>query len=139
LIKNAYSSISIINLQETKIQVSCTPDSNIEIDGFHMFRLDRDLDNFNEKGGGGLITYVNKEWAPNKPKVLSQISLPNAEILIILCRPLHLPSKYKCIININVYLRPQRKKTVTEKNNTTTASISYQKISFCIHYIDRRC
>lgn len=77
LINNVWSNISIINLQETKLKAE-TSTSTIDLTEFHTLRLDRDLTNFKENGGGGLLTYINKKWCPNKPKLITQISNPDA-------------------------------------------------------------
>jgi len=104
-----WPNISILNLQETKLKES-TSDSTVELNDFHLFRLDRDLTNFEETRGGGLIMYINKKWCHNKSKLLFTISNCDAEIISIVCRQKHLPNIYTCIINLNIYFRPQRNK-----------------------------
>lgn len=105
--------VSIINIQETKLKHD-TSSGIIEIDGFHLLRLDRNLANFDDMGGGGLLTYVSKKWCPQRPKIIEAISCPDVELLSVVCRPMYLPSRYRCIISINLYMRPQRNKTKTE-------------------------
>lgn len=94
---------------------------------FYLFRLDRDISNFTENNGGGLITYVNKSWCPNKPKLLSQLSEPDIELLSILCRPRFLNNNYHCVIIFNIYLRPQSNKSVSQKLLRNLLINSYKK------------
>lgn len=121
----SHTNLSIINIQESKLSHK-DPEHMYTIDSYHAFRHDRDLTNFNENGGGGLLSYVNKKWSHNKPKVIMKVSNPNIELLAIVCRPKFLPSKYKCVINVNLYCRPQRNKRETEK-----------ELSKCLKFINK--
>lgn len=105
--------LTFIALQETKVQ-SCdkvwlneTPqhvmaDEALNLDNFYMFRHDRQF----AANGGGLITYVSKQWTTSKPKVYETISTPDIELLAISIRPRFLPSGITNITIVNVYTRP---------------------------------
>lgn len=105
----------------------------ISITDFHIVRNDRNLENFHNldiAGGGGVITYINKNWCKNCPTIFKAVSLPDAEILVIVARPLFLPNKFKSIVNINIYLRPQRKKIQSDKIIRETLQDIYKKHPF---------
>ncbi|KAJ8046618.1 hypothetical protein HOLleu_05358 [Holothuria leucospilota] len=67
-----------------------------------MFCYDRQF----SANGGGLITYVVKNWSVCHPKVCCTISNQNIELLAIRARPRYLPSEISNITIINVYTRP---------------------------------
>jgi len=111
---SSYSTFSIINIQESKLKKEQLS-GPFEIKDFHFIRLDRDIEVFSENGGGGLVSYINKKWCHNAPHVISTISHPDIELLAFICRPFYLPSGYRCVINVNIYLRPQRNKQSSNK------------------------
>lgn len=122
----SYPHISIVNIQETKLKTT-DPDNIYVFNKFHLIRQDRDISQFSENGGGGLISYVNIEWSKNTPKIFINISDPNIEMLAILCRPNFLPSQFTCIINVNIYIRPQSHKLTANKTLSRFIKNCYKK------------
>ncbi|PIK48508.1 hypothetical protein BSL78_14610 [Apostichopus japonicus] len=106
--------LCFIALQETKIQkYGCqswndeipqhlVTDEALQLENFYMFRYDREY----SANGGGLITYVSKEWAICRPKVSVTLSTPDIELLAVSARPRFLPSGASSIIIVNIYTRP---------------------------------
>ncbi|KAJ8050728.1 hypothetical protein HOLleu_04038 [Holothuria leucospilota] len=105
--------VCFIALQETKIQNygswnDCSiaqllvTDEALQLEQFYMFRLDREF----SANGGGLITYISKEWSICCPKVCLTLSMPDIELLSVSARPRFLPnpkkSKEVVFENINV-------------------------------------
>ena len=77
-------------------------DSAVEIEGFHLFRMDRTEDSSKQKGGG-VYAYINSNWCNNSTVKLSTCS-ENLELLSLVCRPYYLPREISCIVLIVVYI-----------------------------------
>ncbi|PIK46432.1 hypothetical protein BSL78_16679 [Apostichopus japonicus] len=85
-----------------KIPRHLVTDEALQLENFYMFRYDREY----SANGGGLITYVSKEWAICRPKVSVTLSTPDIELLAVSARPRFLPSGASSIIIVNIYTRP---------------------------------
>ena len=75
----------------------------VELDGFSTVRLDRDLEITNKKCGGGLIMFVNNNWATNVT-VREKIVTPDCEILSVSFRPHYLPREFTQVSVILAYV-----------------------------------
>ena len=71
---------------ETHLSLSI-PDGVVELEGFTMFRVDRDFEAVNKSHGGGLLFFVNDRWSLDVTVILQHCST-SIESLFILCRPL---------------------------------------------------
>ncbi|TWW53951.1 putative RNA-directed DNA polymerase from transposon BS [Takifugu flavidus] len=67
-----------------------TPDSALLLEGFQLFRADRDLALSGERAGGGVCFYINSDWCTDVT-VISQHCSPAVEYLFINCRPFYSP------------------------------------------------
>ena len=104
--------LCFIALQETKIQnygswsddfaQHLVTDEALQLEDFYMFRLDREF----TANGGGLITYISKEWSICSPKLCLTLSTPDIELLSVSARPRFLPSSISNIVIVNMYTRP---------------------------------
>ncbi|KAJ8045862.1 hypothetical protein HOLleu_08966 [Holothuria leucospilota] len=75
-----------------------------------MFRLDREF----SANGGGLITYISKEWSICCLKVCLTLSMPDIELLSVSARPRFLPSSTSNIVIVNIYTRPSSNFSVAD-------------------------
>lgn len=114
--------LCFIALQETKLQnfekewdnefpQHRVTDDALNIDGYYLFRLDRQF----SANGGGLITYIAKNWSISNPKICCSISTPDIELIAVRSRPRFLPSDISNITLINVYIRPTSNVSIADK------------------------
>lgn len=75
----------------------------IELAGHHIHRADRTADGSGKTRGGGLCIYINQAWCTNSIITESHCS-PNAEFLIVKCRPFYLPRELASAIVTAVYI-----------------------------------
>ncbi|PIK49294.1 hypothetical protein BSL78_13809 [Apostichopus japonicus] len=91
--------LCFIALQETKLQTvgnkwegenvqHQVADEALQMQNFHMFRQDRGF----TANGGGLMTYISKDWSINTPKVCFTLSTPDIELIAVRAHPRFLPS-----------------------------------------------
>ncbi|PIK56555.1 hypothetical protein BSL78_06523 [Apostichopus japonicus] len=110
--------LCFIALQETKLQTvgnkwegenvqHQVADEALQLQNFHMFRQDRGF----TANGGGLMTYISKEWSIKAPKVCFTFSTPDIELLAV--RDRFLPSDISNMTIVNVYTRPSANFTVS--------------------------
>ena len=78
------------------------PDSHVELEGFHIVRLDRTIESGKQRRGG-LYIYINSLWCKNVT-VKSTSCDHLVEILVISCRPFYLPRELTCLQFIRVYI-----------------------------------
>ena len=95
---------NVMFFTETWLNNSC-PDNAIELAGRHTHRADRLADDSGKTRGGGLCIYINNAWCMNSTTTESHCS-PNAEFLMVKCRPYYLPRELTSIILTAVYIPP---------------------------------
>lgn len=86
---HAYKNASAIAITETWLSDKIA-DSHISIDGFNLFRADRDTNTTNKSCGGGCLWLIKKEWCTNTT-VHRRFLSSDLELLHIKCRPHYLP------------------------------------------------
>ena len=74
-----------------------------DLDGFTTVRLDRCKQQTGKEQGGGLIVYVNKDWATNIT-VRETVNTPDYEILSVSFRPHYLPREFTQVSVILAYV-----------------------------------
>ena len=90
---------------------------NIELAGFSMHWQNRNATS-GKTMGGGLCLFVNKSWcAMSKIKEVLRYCSPEAESLMISCRPHYLPREFSSILFVAVYLPPQNEAGTTTALN----------------------
>ena len=95
-----------------------TPNSEVNIDGFRLYRGDRTL-NSNKTRGGGVCLYVNECWAhPNNTTVTNTLCTPDIEVLTVNTRPYYLPREFTNVVFNVVYIPPQATKSTAEETLT---------------------
>ncbi|XP_056882173.1 uncharacterized protein LOC130522140 [Takifugu flavidus] len=82
-----------------------TPDSALLLEGFQLFRADRDLALSGKRAGGGVCFYINSDWCTDVT-VISQHCSPALEYLFINCRPFYSPREFASFILASVYISP---------------------------------
>ncbi|PIK49572.1 putative RNA-directed DNA polymerase from transposon X-element [Apostichopus japonicus] len=133
--------LCFITLQETKLQSPnkewlneipqhCVPDEALRMANYFMFRHDRQF----SANGGGLITYISKDWAVSYPKVCCSISIPDIELLAVRARPRYLPSDMSNVTIVNVYTRPSSNFSTADKE-LKSAITKLQKKNPRTHFI----
>ncbi|XP_071832278.1 uncharacterized protein [Apostichopus japonicus] len=133
--------LCFITLQETKLQSPnkewlneipqhCVPDEALRMANYFMFRHDRQF----SANGGGLITYISKDWAVSYPKVCCSISIPDIELLAVRARPRYLPSDMSNVTIVNVYTRPSSNFSSADKE-LKSAITKLQKENPRTHFI----
>ena len=78
-------------------------DDKAELEGYEPYRLDRDSKKTDKEIGGGLIVYVNRDWATNVT-VRETINTPDYEILSVSIRPHYLPREFTQVSVILAYV-----------------------------------
>lgn len=74
-----------------------------QLDGYTIIRFDRDKNKTEKAVGGGLLMFVNKQWATNIT-IRETISTKDFEILTVSFRPHYLPREFNQITVILVYV-----------------------------------
>ncbi|TWW55957.1 hypothetical protein D4764_09G0010070 [Takifugu flavidus] len=97
-----------------------TPDSVLLLEGFQLFRADRDLVLSGKRAGGGVCFYINSDWCTDVT-VISQHCSPALEYLFINCRPFYSPREFASFILASVYISPDA--DVREAQRTLTDCI----------------
>ena len=77
-------------------------DKFISLPGYSTVRADRDTNKANKQCGGGLLLYINDNWANNFILVSTHIE-PHLEIMVVKVRPFWLPREIACVLLILVY------------------------------------
>jgi hypothetical protein len=97
---------------------------NIELAGFSMHQQDREATSGNTRGGDMCI-FVNNSWCTMSNIIeVSRYCSPEAEYLMISCRPPYLPIEFTSILFIAVYLPPK-----TDAGTKTALNQLYKAIS----------
>ena len=101
-----FRTCSVMTFTETWLLPS-TSDETVGIDGFKLFRCDRDLDKTVKQKGGGVCTYINTKWCnPKNCHEKYKYSDPNIEMLTISARPYYLPREISHVIMTSLYMPP---------------------------------
>ena len=96
------------------------------VNGFNLYRADRDTASAQKESGGGVCAYVNERWCHgNNVRVTHQSCSPNLEILTLNIRSFYPPREIPLVIMNIVYIPPHA--NVTTANNTLTDLISDQQ------------
>uniref|UniRef100_A0A8C6M681 Reverse transcriptase domain-containing protein n=1 Tax=Nothobranchius furzeri TaxID=105023 RepID=A0A8C6M681_NOTFU len=83
-----------------------TPDSHINMDGFHLIRADRTTES-GKKRGGGLAVFVNDRWCNSGHlSIKERLCCKDIELLAVSMRPYYLPREFTHVIVIAVYVPP---------------------------------
>ena len=77
-------------------------DKFISLPGYSTVRADQDTNKANKQCGGGLLLYINDNWANNFILVSIHIK-PHQEIMMVKVRPFWLPREIACVLLILVY------------------------------------
>ncbi|KAK7929457.1 hypothetical protein WMY93_005852 [Mugilogobius chulae] len=80
------------------------PDAAIELAGRTAYRADRTAES-GKKTGGGLCIYINNSWCTNVA-VMDSLCSPEAELLLLKCRPFYLPREFAVVYICAVYIPP---------------------------------
>ena len=84
-----------------------TPEANVKLEGFHVFREDRNEMQTGKKSGGCVCIYVNSKWChPNNSHSKFTYCDPNVELITITCRPYYLPRGFSNVLVTCVYIPP---------------------------------
>ncbi len=84
-----------------------SPASYTEMDGFSVFRLDRDCEKTGKKTGVGVCLYVNEQWCHSGHiTVKESVCEENIELLAVSCRPYYLPRELSNVIVTVTYIPP---------------------------------
>lgn len=104
-----YRQSSLLCFTETWLTEG-TPDSHVDLDGFTLHRMDRDLSRTVQESGGGVCAFVNERWChPDHATVKERISNENIELLVVSCRPYYLPREISHVLVTVVYIPPYAK------------------------------
>ena len=101
---HAYKNASAIAITETWLSDKIA-DSHISIDGFNLFRADRDTNATNKSCGGGCLWLIKKEWCTNTT-VHRHFLSSDLELLHIKCRPHYLPREINVLNLLAIYIPP---------------------------------
>ena len=83
------------------------PEANVKLEGFHVFREDRNEMQTGKKSGGCVCIYVNSKWChPNNSHPKFTYCDPNVELITITCRPYYLPREFSNVLVTCVYIPP---------------------------------
>ncbi|KAI3351339.1 hypothetical protein L3Q82_005886 [Scortum barcoo] len=86
-----------------------TPDSLVQLDGFHLvIRADRNIRESGKKKEGGIALFVNDRWCnPGHIHVKEQRCTRDIELLAVSIRPYYLPREFSHVIAITTtYIPP---------------------------------
>lgn len=104
-----YRRSNIIFVTESWLSTGKDP----EIYGFETIKLDTDQTKTEKSVGGGLIMFVNKQWATNYT-VREKIITPDFEILSVSFRPHYLPREFTQVSIILTYVPGPDNNTAAE-------------------------
>ena len=104
----AYKNASAIALTETWLN-DTIDDNHISIDGFDLYRADRDPSTCNKSRGGGCLWLIRKSWCTNTTVHRRYLS-KDLELLHLRCRPHYLPREINVLNLFNVYIPPDADK-----------------------------
>ena len=112
----AYKNTSAIAITETWLH-SDIEDSHVEVDGFDIFRADRDQTACDKTCGGGCMWLIRKTWCTNTSVNRCFLSKDlDLELIHLKCRPHFLPRELNVIHLFAVYIPPDAdKKAATNK------------------------
>lgn len=111
---------------------STIPDAAIELAGRTAYQADRTTDS-GKKTGGGLYIYINKSWCTNVT-VMKKLCSPDAEMLLLKCRPFYLPREFSVVYICAVYVPPDAnaKTALAEVSGSINNSLAAHPDSVCI-------
>lgn len=101
---HAFKNASAIGICETWLE-SVIGDDTVSIDGYDIYRADRDLSRSGKQSGGGIAWYINRLWCTNV-SVNQRFCSKDLELLHLVCRPHYLPREINVINLIMVYIPP---------------------------------
>ena len=99
-----FHSTAVFALVETHL-AQAVPDEAVQLEGFSVFRADRDFVAAGKSRGGGLMFFVNNRWCSDVT-VIHQHCSTALESLFILCRPFFSPRESNAFILACVYIPP---------------------------------
>lgn len=109
---------------------SSIPDKAIELAGPTAYRADRTADSA-KKTGGGLCIYINNSWCTNIT-VTDKLCSPEAELLLLKCRPFYLPRESSCVYICAVYIPPDANaKLASEQQHQQQPSSTSGQCFYC--------
>ncbi|KAI3352035.1 hypothetical protein L3Q82_020850 [Scortum barcoo] len=105
-LQREYRECSLMHFTETWLN-HLTPDSLVQLDGFHLVRADRNIRESGKKKGGGIALFVNDKWCnPGHIHVKKQRCTRDIELLAVSIRPYYLPREFSHVIAITTYIPP---------------------------------
>ena len=100
-----YRQASIISLTEIWLTEN-TPSTYYDLDGFSLYRCDRDI-NSDKTCGGGVCTYINNEWCHrNNIHQVKKEASKDVELLTLSLRPFQLPREFTNVYVTTIYTPP---------------------------------
>ena len=100
-----YRECSIMVLTETWL-TELTPDTDANLDGFHLQQADRTAESGKGKGGG-LAVFVNDSWCNSGHiTVKEQVCSKDIELLAVSMRPYYLPREFTQVIVLHCVYPP---------------------------------
>ena len=103
---NSFKTCSLICFSETWLDSDKT-DECVVMDGFKLFRGDRDYKETQKTKGGGVCVYVNKNWCnPQNCTLKYQHCDKNIEFISVGIRPYYLPREFTQVIVTSLYIPP---------------------------------
>ncbi|CAG5867200.1 unnamed protein product, partial [Menidia menidia] len=122
---------------------SSTPDAAIELADRSVYRADRTADS-GKKTGGGLSIYIANSWCTNNT-VVDKLCSPDAELLLLKCRPFYLPREYSAVYICAVYIAPDANAKYTPKIKSAETTVrtlrtwpesAVPMLQDCFHHTD---
>ncbi|CAG5968089.1 unnamed protein product [Menidia menidia] len=122
---------------------SSTPDAAIELADRSVYRADRTADS-GKKTGGGLSIYIANSWCTNNT-VVDKLCSPDAELLLLKCRPFYLPREFSAVYICAVYIPPDANVKYTPKIKSAETTVRTVRIwpesavpmlQDCFHHTD---
>ena len=105
-LQREYRECSLLHFTETWLTEQ-TPDSLVQLNGFHLIRADRDTRESGKKKGGGVAMFVNNKWCnPGNIYIKEQRCTRDIELLAVSIRPYYLPREFSHVIAVTVYIPP---------------------------------
>ena len=99
-----FKTCSLIALTETWLSDKIGED-HVMIDGFRLFRWDRDRKKTGKCKGGGVCVYVNSKWChPHNCHAKQSYTDKNIELLTVSARPYYLPREFTHVLITTVYM-----------------------------------
>lgn len=91
--QRSYRECSLMCFTESWL-TALTPDSHINMDGFHLIRADRTTES-GKKRGGGLAVFVNDRWCNSGHlSIKEMLCCKDIELLAVSMRPYYLPREF---------------------------------------------